>query len=301
MPPDPLQRAGNYWEGRGRSPQRPGLFPLPLTSRFSSRSDCWRGKADCTDRGRWSPWAQPAHKQSTAALQLQIRQVSPELQVKKKKKRGEKKKGKKENTIQALPWPNLALLRKGNFPEPPSTNLEAQSCSQECQCKSRAALPAAGGVMAAGCASSPAGELLLSPQRWCSQGANSRFKGNQHQDGLDCQFQEFILFAEPCSGSPSPVLLRAACNNTAAALGWMGPHGLLRTYQKRLPRVQIFSAQGAARCRALRSDTSSFSGFFFGSSPLLLLPGQQKKLGAKWKRSASTPAPVYVKNLQGKS
>lgn len=36
-----------------------------------------------------------------------------------------KRKRKKEITIQTLPWPNLALLRKGNFPEPPSTNLEA--------------------------------------------------------------------------------------------------------------------------------------------------------------------------------
>lgn len=112
VPPDPLQRAGNYWEGRGRSPQRPGLFPLPLTSRFSSRSDCWRGKADCTDRGRWSPWAQPAHKQSTAALQLQIRQVSPELHVKKKKKmRGKKKRKKGKHN------PGSALAKPGPFKE----------------------------------------------------------------------------------------------------------------------------------------------------------------------------------------
>lgn len=63
-------------------------------------------------------------------LQLQIRQFSPVqvlLQVKKnneKNKKGGGEEEEKENTVQTLLWPNLALLRKENFPEPHSTNLE---------------------------------------------------------------------------------------------------------------------------------------------------------------------------------
>lgn len=46
--------------------------------------------------------------------------------IKKKKKRGgEEEEEEKENTVQTLLWPNLALLRKENFPEPHLTNLEA--------------------------------------------------------------------------------------------------------------------------------------------------------------------------------
>lgn len=223
---------------------------------------------------------------------------------KKKRERGEKKKRKKkENTIQALPWPNLALLRKGNFPEPPSTNLEAQSCSQECQCKSRTALPATGGVMAAVSASSPAGKLLLSPCSLPSAELALQQPGSQLQVEMQSasEWSEFVLFAEPRSGSPNPVLLRAACDKTAASLGWMaateGPHVLLRACPKCFLQFRLPLPKGLPTAEPSGAMPAASVGFF-GSSPLPTSPREAKEIGGK---PASAPAPVYVQNLQGKS
>lgn len=116
-----------------------------------------------------------------------------------------KGKSKKEITIQTLASPNLALLRKGNFPEPPpppggpillsGMSVRIQSSSADCR-----------GVVAAKGGSSLGAELLVSLPEMEQSSQQSSLRARSLSKGHNQQ-KDPILYFKNSSFLLSPVLL----------------------------------------------------------------------------------------------